>query len=125
MDKLRIVNIGGFGHSDAVFRDLVGMQEAELIGLAPAYQGEDISKSLGLQPAVGKKVYDDYKQMLKELKPDVAIISTRLDLIPLLIMDAADAGCHVIAEKPLALIWRCWKKSANQWSGIKLTLWRC
>ena len=90
MDKLTVVNIGGFGHSDAVFRDLVGMQKAELIGLAPAYHGEDISKPLGLQPAVGKKVYDDYKQMLKELKPDVAIVSTRLDLIPLLIIDAAD-----------------------------------
>ena len=83
MDKLTVVNIGGFGHTDAVFRDLSGMQEAELMGLAPAYQGEDISKFLKLQPAVGKKVYDDYKHMLKELKPDVAIISTRLDLIPL------------------------------------------
>jgi predicted dehydrogenase len=103
MDKLTIVNIGGFGHSDAVFRDLVGMREAELVGLAPAYQGEDISKHLKLEPAVGKKVYDDYKHMLRELKPDVAIISTRLDLIPLLIMDTADAGCHIITEKPLAL----------------------
>jgi predicted dehydrogenase len=103
MNKLKIVNIGGFGHSDAVFRDLAGMQEAELVGLAPAYAGEDISKFLKLEPGVGKKVYDDYKQMLKELKPDVAIISTRLDLIPQLIIEAADAGCHVIAEKPLAL----------------------
>lgn len=103
MNKLRLVNIGGFGHSDAVFRDLVGMQEAELLGLAPAYKGEDISKFMRLEPGVGKKVYDGYKQMLKELKPDVAVISTRLDLIPLVVIDAADAGCHVIAEKPLAL----------------------
>ena len=103
MDKLRIVNIGGFGHSDAVFRDLAQMQEAELIGLAPAYKGEDISKFMKLEPAAGKKVYDEYKSMLKELKPDVAIVSTRLDLIPKVIMDAADAGCHIIAEKPLAL----------------------
>ncbi len=41
--------------------------------------------------------------MLKELKPDAAVISTRLDLIPSLIMEAAEAGCHIIAEKPLAL----------------------
>jgi predicted dehydrogenase len=103
MNKLKIVNIGGFGHSDAVFRDLAGMQEVELVGLAPAYQGEDISKFLNIEPAVGKKLYDNYKQMFKELKPDVAIISTRLDIIPQLIMYAADKGCHVIAEKPLAL----------------------
>jgi predicted dehydrogenase len=103
MDKIRIVTIGGFGHIDAVFRDLVGMDEADLLGLAPAFEGEDISKFLKLEPGVGKKVYDDYKQMLKTLKPDVAVVSTRLDLIPDLIMDAADAGCHIIAEKPLAL----------------------
>jgi len=103
MNKIRIVTIGGFGHIDAVFRDLVGMDEADLLGLAPAYAGEDISKFLKLEPGVGKKVYDDYKQMLKTLKPDVAVVSTRLDLIGELVMNAADVGCHIITEKPLAL----------------------
>ena len=41
--------------------------------------------------------------MLKELDPDVAIISTRLDIIPGVIIAAANAGCHIIGEKPLAL----------------------
>lgn len=104
MDKLTVVSIGGFGHIDAVFRDLAGMDEADLVGMAPAYTGEDISKFLKLPPAADKKVYrDDYKQMLKELKPDAAIVSTRLDLIPKVIMEVADTGCHIIAEKPLAL----------------------
>lgn len=104
MNKLRVVSIGGFGHIDAVFRDLAGMDEAELVGMSPAYSGEDISKFLKLPPAADKKVYrDDYRQMLKELKPDVAIVSTRLDLIGKLIIEIADCGCHIIAEKPLAL----------------------
>jgi predicted dehydrogenase len=103
MDKLTVVNIGGFGHADAVFRDLVTMRKAELIGLAPAYEGEDISAILKLQPAPGKKVYSSYSKMLEQLRPDVAIVSTRLDMIPRLIIDVADAGCHVITEKPLAL----------------------
>jgi predicted dehydrogenase len=105
VDKLTIVSIGGFGHIDAVFRDLVGMNEADLVGMAPAYAGEDISKFLKLPPAADKKVYrDDYKQMLKNLKPDVVIVSTRLDIIPKVIMEVTDMGCrHIIAEKPLAL----------------------
>lgn len=104
MKKIRIVTIGGFGHIDAVFRDLAVTEEAELVGMASAYAGEDISKFLKLPPAEGKNVRcEDYKQMLKDLKPDVAVVSTRLDLIPKLIIDAADAGCHIIAEKPLAL----------------------
>ncbi len=36
MDKLTVVNIGGFGHSDAVFRDLAEMQEAELLSAEKA-----------------------------------------------------------------------------------------
>ncbi|OQA02511.1 MAG: Inositol 2-dehydrogenase [Planctomycetes bacterium ADurb.Bin401] len=104
MKKIRVVTIGGFGHIDAVFRDLAVTQEAELVGMAPAYKGEDISKFFNLPPASGKNIIcEDYCQMIKELKPDVAVVSTRLDLIPKLIMDAADAGCHIIAEKPLAL----------------------
>jgi predicted dehydrogenase len=104
MKKIRIVTIGGFGHIDAVFRDLAVSDEVELAGMAPAYEGEDISKFLNLPPAAGKSLqHNNYKQMLKELKPDVAVVSTRLDLIPKLIMEAADAGCHIIAEKPLAL----------------------
>ncbi|OHB51642.1 MAG: hypothetical protein A2Y12_02015 [Planctomycetes bacterium GWF2_42_9] len=104
MRKIRIVTIGGFGHIDAVFRDLAVSDEVELAGMAPAYENEDISKFVNLPPAAGKKLqYRNYKEMLKDLKPDAAVISSRLDLIPQLIMDAADAGCHIVAEKPLAL----------------------
>jgi predicted dehydrogenase len=104
MRKIRIVTIGGFGHIDAVFRDIAVSDEVELAGMAPAYENEDISKFVNLPPAAGKKLqYKNYKEMLKDLKPDAAVISSRLDLIPQLIMDAADAGCHIVAEKPLAL----------------------
>lgn len=103
MDKLTIVSIGGFGHADAVFCDLATMDEAELTGFAPAYEGENISDFLKLEPAPSKKTYNNYKQMLNELKPNVAIVSTRLDAIGQVIIDAANSGCHVISEKPLAI----------------------
>ncbi len=123
MDKVRIVTIGGFGHIDAVFRDLTGMEEADLVGMAPAYEGEDISKFLKLTPAADKNVSrQDYKQMLKELKPDVAVISTRLDLIPKLIMEVAKMGIHIIAEKPLALDFGTLKKVRKSVEKNKINL---
>jgi predicted dehydrogenase len=123
MNKVRIVTIGGFGHIDAVFRDLTGMEEADLVGMAPAYEGEDISKFLKLTPAADKNVYrQDYKQMLKELKPDAAVVSTRLDLIPKLIMEVAKMGIHIIAEKPLALDMGTLKKVRKSVEKNKINL---
>ncbi len=103
MTPLKVVSIGGFGHSVFVFDDMLGMEEAELIGLAPAFTGEDISFFTSHELCQDVAIYHDYSSMLKELKPDVAIISTRLDVIPEVVIAAAKAGCHIIAEKPLAL----------------------
>lgn len=100
---LKVVSIGGFGHSVFVFDDMVGMDQAKLVGLAPAFDGEDVSFFAGHDLCKDVKHYADYTKMIEEVKPDVAVISTRLDLIPDVIIAAANAGCHIIAEKPLAL----------------------
>jgi predicted dehydrogenase len=100
---LKVVSIGGFGHSVFVFDDMVGMQEAKLVGLAPAFEGENIDFFTSHVLCQGVEHFEDYKQMLQDIKPDVAVISTRLDLIPEVIIEAANIGCNIIAEKPLAL----------------------
>jgi predicted dehydrogenase len=100
---IKVVSIGGFGHSVFVFDDMTGMAEAELVGLAPAFSGEDISFFTGYDLCQGVRIYEDYVEMLKSVQPHVAVISTRLDIIPEVILAAANAGCHIIAEKPLAL----------------------
>jgi len=100
---LKVVSIGGFGHSVFVFDDMVGMTEAQLVGLAPAFEDEDISFFADHDLCKDVKHYADYAKMIEEVRPDVAVISTRLDLIPDVIIAAANAGCHIIAEKPLAL----------------------
>ena len=100
---LKVVSIGGFGHSNIVFDDMMGMEEAQLVGLSPAYEGEDITLFASHELCKNVKIYSDYSKMIQDVKPDVAIISTRLDIIPDVIVAAANAGCHIIAEKPLAL----------------------
>jgi len=69
---LKVVSIGGFGHSVFVFDDMVGMQEAKLVGLAPAFEGENIDFFTSHVLCQGVEHFEDYKQMLQDIKPDVA-----------------------------------------------------
>ncbi len=48
------------------------------------------------------KVYDDYREMLKEVKPDVVGVFMPLYRMAEASLAAIQAGCHVVTEKPLA-----------------------
>ena len=101
---LKVVSIGGFGHSVFVFDDMLGMTEAELLAYAPALQDEPPVTVTNHKIYTDKiKRYEDYRKMLAEIEADVAVISTRLDKIAAIAIEAANAGCHLICEKPLAL----------------------
>jgi predicted dehydrogenase len=58
------------------------------------------------------RLFDDHRRLLGEVRPDVVVISTRLDLIAPLAIESAARGCHLICEKPLALdhppLWELW-----------------
>ncbi len=47
--------------------------------------------------------YEDYHEMLREVKPDMAVILTPPFLHASLTIACLQAGCHVLVEKPMAL----------------------
>jgi len=47
--------------------------------------------------------YTDYRKMLEVEKPDLVAIATESGKHAAIALDALDAGCHVIIEKPIAL----------------------
>lgn len=103
MKPLRTVVIGSIGHLQAVLAEMNGLAEAQVVGLAPACPEDDLN-SLRKLPTVGDApFFADHQAMLRELKPDLAIVSSRLDRIAPMAIDAANAGCHIISEKPYAL----------------------
>lgn len=104
MSKLKVVVIGGAGHLGAVLDDMVGMDEAQLTAYAPAMPDEELIAVTDNAVYNDKvKYFDDYHEMLAEMAPDVAVVSSRLDHIAPPAIAAAQAGCHLICEKPLAL----------------------
>jgi predicted dehydrogenase len=50
-----------------------------------------------------ERVFKDWKTMLKEVKPDAVDICTPNGVHAQPSIDASNAGCHVIVEKPMAL----------------------
>ncbi len=104
MGVLKVVSIGGFGHSVFVFDEMLGMAEAELVAFAPALADEPPTTVTNHKIHNDRmRRFDDWRTMLADVKPDVAVISTRLDRTGRIAIAAAEAGCHLICEKPLAL----------------------
>ena len=99
----RVVYIGGFGHwPDAA--DEFRCADVETVGAAPAYIGENISVLRGCSALPDDlPFFSSADELLKEVKPDIAVVSTRPDHIAATAVRAAEAGCDLICEKPLGL----------------------
>ena len=65
----------------------------------------DIREELGQQHAemLGVPFYADYRRMIGELKPDVAVVITPHYNHAEIAIDCLRAGSHVLVEKPMAL----------------------
>ncbi|HTS17680.1 MAG TPA: Gfo/Idh/MocA family oxidoreductase [Verrucomicrobiae bacterium] len=100
----RVATIGAFGHWGCVLDEIATVNGIEVIAAACALPGESVDRVVA-HPGVSKSVnvFDDYRLMLKSVRPDVVVVSCRLDRIPVIALDAANAGCDIICEKPLAL----------------------
>ncbi len=100
---LKIAVIGGFGHIGSVLDEIQNDPYAEMTACAPVYEGEDITAVAAHRACGQTQRYSDYRRLLDAIRPDVAVIGTRLGLIADVAVDAARRGCHLICEKPIAL----------------------
>lgn len=100
---MRIVVIGGSGHS-ILYLPQQYMADREFVAVAPGCEGEPMEHILGTLTKAGytPKVYADYRQMLTEEKPDVAIVDNYYAQHAEAILEAFAAGCHVLSDKPVA-----------------------
>jgi predicted dehydrogenase len=57
----------------------------------------EVEKLTGVAP----KKYKDFRDLLKEQKPDIAIVATPDHWHPLITIAACEAGAHVYVEKPI------------------------
>ena len=82
-------------HIDALKK----MPDANLVAMC------DVNAAAGMQRAEesGARFFDDHREMLRTIKPDVAVIVTPHPFHPALAIDSFAAGAHVLTEKPIAI----------------------
>ena len=101
-----VLLVGGFGHAVCVFDEwLRGNAPVHLAGAVQTLPDESLDGFLAHPWAKQfiPTIYRDLQQALSSEKPELVVVSTRPDLNPDLIECCLRAGCHVIAEKPLAV----------------------
>jgi predicted dehydrogenase len=98
--KFRVAVIGCGGISGTYMRAMAKIPQVEVVA------GVDIvpSRLEAFQKQWGvTKLYKDWKKMLKEVKPDGVAVLTPNGVHAAPSIDALNAGCHVICEKPMAM----------------------
>ncbi len=100
---MKLAMIGSYGHCNIVLDSLrAGLEDVELAAVAKHGEDDGLWFYGGdVCPDTTPK-YDDYQKMLDEVKPDVVSVCTPLYRLAETSIAAAEHGCHIISEKPLA-----------------------
>jgi predicted dehydrogenase len=94
--KAAVIGLGTMGRNHA--RVYSSMPGVELRGVADVdmSQAEGISRQYGAQP------YADYRAMLQEVQPEIVTVSVPTQAHHRVVLDALNAGTHVLVEKPIS-----------------------
>jgi predicted dehydrogenase len=97
---LRFAVIGGAASIAAThFRALKELPRAQVVGLSDI----NVEGVKARAAEIGCPAFTDHKEMLRELRPDVAVIVAPHPLHAPIAFDAFDAGAHVLVEKPISV----------------------
>ena len=103
--KVGLIGTGWYGKSD-LFR-LMQVAPVEVLALCDPDRNQlnQAGKLVSERQKSGKtpKLYNDYRQLLKENELDIAIVGSPDHWHPLQMIDAVKAGAHVYVQKPISV----------------------
>lgn len=94
-----LITHSGGAHVELYLQSLAKADEVGAVVIADA-DGKYVEPARNTLGAKLGKVYTDYRELLANEKPRMALVSMEAKLAPPVIEAALDAGCHVMAEKP-------------------------
>lgn len=112
MKKFIIVGFGFMGvtHAMSILNN-PGARLVAIVDLDPEKALENLGQeagnlntgSIGKEEISGIRTYTSLEECIAEEKPDACILATHTDLHYSMVLQALDAGIHVLVEKPLVL----------------------
>ena len=102
---MKVVIIGGSGHYGYALEGIKEDRNISITGIAPGSEGEDVNAvyqaacNLGHAP----RIFDDYRSMLDEQKPDIAVVDCFFGYHAEVIKQVLKRGIHVFVDKPVAI----------------------
>jgi predicted dehydrogenase len=91
-----VIGVGAMGRNHArVYKEILDVELAAVADLDPAQTAEAARLH-------GARAYADYRVMLEEIRPDVVTVAVPTHAHCEVVLDALEAGCHVLVEKPIA-----------------------
>jgi predicted dehydrogenase len=123
--KLRLAMIGTQGHYGYVADAIKDIPNCHLEAIARSMPREDVEKIQGKRPWIrDARIYDDYRKMLDEVKPDIVGIFMPIASMGEGCIEAVRRGCHVASEKPIAhsLEQLQQLREARDKAGVRLTM---
>lgn len=104
MNKLKAGLIGGFFGHIIYAEELFSHALIEPVGIAgipyKRFSSEKIYKELSKKYKV--PFYSDYRDFLKEKKPDICIVMTPPEISPKIVKELAERKINILSEKPIA-----------------------
>lgn len=96
LTRVAVIGTGAMGHNHArIYREL---PEADLIGVCD----QDPGGARATAALYVSEAYTDHRQLLKACRPDAVSIAVPTMDHHRIALDALEAGCHVLVEKPIA-----------------------
>ena len=108
--KLRVGVIGAGGIAGAQVKELLKNKDVELVAAADVSEER---RALAVSEWGCKEAFEGWKEMLKKVELDAVTVCTPNSLHMQPTLDALNAGCHVLIEKPLAMNAREGTRMAN------------
>ena len=102
---MKFCMIGSRGHSYYVFESIAEVAEIDLCAVSSGCAEDSPDRLLTMAGRSGfsPKVFDDWKKMLDEVRPDLVSIDGKFDLHAEMCVESLKRNISVFCEKPIAL----------------------